>query len=282
MRLSKHTDLHIATLILIGALSFQGCALRGERRDLDNAEITPYHHDGYRPARIEQFSDEGKLVYRWCHGDECPQLTPKIVRSPLPVLPAVTPVAVPAPVTESAVVTAKQLPQMIRHLIAEVLPAAVVPSSIPPVFVNPTPVPSSSRPVQDTELPTRAPLKMDPQFDSMTALAQFASGVETLGPQSRQKIADLAPAARQAARIELKGHAGRLLLTEELRKLAVGRSVAVRNELVKYGVQKEKIRIKPPASNDLVNPAHLDAPENRSVVIRLLNPQDLAEKETAR
>jgi hypothetical protein len=70
---------------------------------------------------------------------------------------------------------------------------------------------------------------------------------------SRQKVAELAQEAQEAERVRLRGRAGAVILTEELKKLAVGRAYAVKMEFVKHDVAKDKIRILNPRENDLLD-----------------------------
>ncbi|PKP72782.1 MAG: hypothetical protein CVT84_16940 [Alphaproteobacteria bacterium HGW-Alphaproteobacteria-6] len=63
---------------------------------------------------------------------------------------------------------------------------------------------------------------------------------------SRQKVAELAPQAREAERVRLRGRVATAQLSEEMKKLAVGRAYAVKVEFVKHEVDKSKIRILSP------------------------------------
>lgn len=110
-------------------------------------------------------------------------------------------------------------------------------------------------------------LKMDISFDSAAGVASFENGSQVLDGLSKAKIAELSPQAKEAERVRLRGHAAAVTMTEELKKLAIGRAYAVKTEFQKNGVDKEKIMILNPRNNDLIDKENVKSPVNRSVEI---------------
>ena len=66
------------------------------------------------------------------------------------------------------------------------------------------------------------------------------------GGRADHKVAELAPNARVAERVRLRGRVATTQLSEDMKKLAVGRAYAVKVEFVKHKVDKAKIRILSP------------------------------------
>ena len=89
-------------------------------------------------------------------------------------------------------------------------------------------------------------LRSDGEFTSYKGMVGFQQGSMVLDGLSRQKVAELAPAARDAERVRLRGKVATTQLSEEMKKLAVGRAFAVKIEFVKHNVGKDKIRIMSP------------------------------------
>jgi outer membrane protein OmpA-like peptidoglycan-associated protein len=112
-------------------------------------------------------------------------------------------------------------------------------------------------------------LRLDRSFTSYDALVEFGNGLETLGPKGRKVVADLAGRASLAKAVTLRGHvAKRGDLTEADRKLALGRSVAVKLALIDQGVPMRKISVLRPATK-LVVEDDRRASANRSVEVTL-------------
>lgn len=229
-----------------------GCTLLPASMSSKPAPL-PYYSDGTSPpSRIEQFSSRGNLVYRYCVDEECPLPTPKIPAQ-LRVATAPTPKAsLPA----DAVITSTRI-QVPTAMMGSALGAAA------PVLM------ASAAPALK-EVTTQ--LKTDNEFTSYKGLVSFTSGAQTLDGLSKQKVAELAPKAREAERVRLRGHVGTSTLNEEMRKLAVGRAYAVKMEFVKHDVQKERIRILYPQKQDVTDSANPSATLNRSVDVMLDMP----------
>lgn len=130
-----------------------------------------------------------------------------------------------------------------------------------------------------TTVPAQTPvvLKMDESFDSYTGFIQFAGGATKLGPRGRNEVKEVAALAKTAQAVHLRGRVGRLTLDETDRKMAVGRSVAIKTALVKEGVEDEKIVILHPLNNNLANPNRRSA-ANRGVDIKLIGDGVSGEK----
>ncbi|MBK6616670.1 OmpA family protein [Ottowia sp.] len=98
-------------------------------------------------------------------------------------------------------------------------------------------------------------------------LITFANGSIVLSRQAQTRLEALVEAAKAADSIQLRGRVGNRLLTPEMARQAVGRALAVRDALVQQGVPKERIRIRLPQDNDLLNAAQPANEVNRSVSI---------------
>ena len=94
--------------------------------------------------------------------------------------------------------------------------------------------------------PAGIALRTDSDFTSYKGMVGFQQGSMVLDGLSRQKVAELAPQAREAERVRLRGRVATAQLSEEMKKLAVGRAYAVKVEFVKHEVDKSKIRILSP------------------------------------
>lgn len=86
-------------------------------------------------------------------------------------------------------------------------------------------------------------LRTDGEFTSYKGMVGFQQGSMVLDGLSRQKVAELAPMARDAERVRLRGRVASTQLSEDMKKLAVGRAYAVKVEFGKHDVDKAKIRI---------------------------------------
>lgn len=123
-------------------------------------------------------------------------------------------------------------------------------------------------------------LKVDADFASYRGLVGFASGSETLGPIGRAEVEAMIPPAMKAEAIALRGRTGAVKASEEMRKLAVGRGVAVRRVFVEHGVDKGKIQIfvKEGGFGDYLHPEDPRSPENRRVEIEMKMPDGVVLK----
>lgn len=206
------------------------------------------------PSRIEQFFNRGKMVYRYCVDDECPSPTPKIPAiAQAPRTIEVDPVPTPEHPVPVLVKRAEgKLPVMLRY--GQATSSAQGLPELAATVISPAPEAAlpAKRPILVAAGP-EARLKLDAEFDSYKGVVSFASGSMMLDGLSRQKVAELAQEAQEAERVRLRGRAGAVILTEELKKLAVGRAYAVKMEFVKHDVAKDKIRILNPRENDLLD-----------------------------
>jgi len=206
------------------------------------------------------------MVYRYCVDDECPSPTPKIPAiAQAPRTIEVDPVPTPEhPVPVLVRRTEGKSPVMLRYG-----QATSSQQGLPELAATViSPAPEAALPAKRQILVAAGPearLKLDAEFDSYKGVVSFASGSMMLDGLSRQKVAELAPKAQEAERVRLRGRAGAVSLTEELKKLAVGRAYAVKMEFVKHDVAKDKIRILNPRENDLLDGGAPRASINRSV-----------------
>lgn len=256
---------HAAVPVMASALLGAGCTLIPSNESPQPAPR--YNPDGWMaPSRIEQFFNRGKMVYRYCVDDECPSPTPKIPAvAQAPKTIEVDPVPTPEhPVPVLVKRADGKAPVMLRY--GQAAPSQQGLPELAATVISPAPAatPIVKRPILVAAGP-EARLKLDSEFDSYKGVVSFASGSMMLDGLSRQKVAELAPKAQEAERVRLRGRAGAVTLTEELKKLAVGRAYAVKMEFVKHDVAKDKIRILNPRENDLLDGDAPRASINRSV-----------------
>lgn len=256
---------HAAVPVMASALLGAGCTLIPSNEPSQPAPR--YNPDGWMaPSRIEQFFNRGKMVYRYCVDDECPSPTPKIPAiAQAPRTIEVDPVPSPEHPVPVLVKRAEgKSPVMLRY--GQATSSAQGLPELAATVISPAPEAAlpAKRPILVAAGP-EARLKLDAEFDSYKGVVSFASGSMMLDGLSRQKVAELAPKAQEAERVRLRGRAGAVNLTEELKKLAVGRAYAVKMEFVKHDVAKDKIRILNPRENDLLDGGAPRASINRSV-----------------
>lgn len=111
----------------------------------------------------------------------------------------------------------------------------------------------------------RNPVEMAPLGEDIVA---FAHGSATLGKRGQGDVDLLLDKARSAEVIWLRGYVASSRLGDDMKRLAVGRSVAVREALVAKGIERTKIRILAPRKEWLdKNP---NAAVNRSVQVRFV------------
>ena len=121
--------------------------------------------------------------------------------------------------------------------------------------------------------PAGIALRTDSDFTSYKGMVGFQQGSMVLDGLSRQKVAELAPQARDAERVRLRGRVATTQLSEDMKKLAVGRAYAVKVEFVKHDVDKAKIRILSPQQSSGENATGsvrgvdvmIDMPEKKSL-----------------
>jgi outer membrane protein OmpA-like peptidoglycan-associated protein len=184
-------------------------------------------------------------------------------------LPAATPVAppatgpAPAPGPTAASATA---PAPAPTRIAAAAPA---PAPTPPVA--PTKRPATFAPAQ-----AAAPrLKLDTEFASARRIVPFAFNKVGVGPLGAKAVKELAPLARRADKVNVRGRTDGLGNAGSNRKVALDRARTVYNAFVQEGVQKQKLRLTYcttcfVAANDTEAGRRL----NRRVEVELIMPRD--------
>lgn len=218
----------------------------------------PVYGDGTSfPSRIEQFFNGRNMVYRYCQDVECPSPTPKIAApTPRVDLPRYEPAGSQRQGTAQGL--AQGLSVGATEKIAKVALPVVKPSAtlvaaasgaITGVGVSAVgaAAPNTLAMLTNKETSTAGiALRADGEFTSFKGMVGFQQGSMVLDGLSRHKVAELAPAARDAERVRLRGKVASSQLSEEMKKLAVGRAYAVKVEFVKHNVDKAKIRIMSP------------------------------------
>ena len=124
----------------------------------------------------------------------------------------------------------------------------------------------SDEPANNIDLAAlRNPVEVGPLGEDIVA---FARGSATLGRRGQSDVDLLLEKARSAEVIWLRGYVASSRLGDDMKRLAVGRSVAVKEALVAKGIERTKIRILSPRKEWLdKNP---NAAVNRSVQVRFV------------
>lgn len=248
---------------------------------------------------MEQFSSPGKgAVYRFCTSD-CPTPTPKVPRAA--ILGQIGRLGPPAQ-SEYTVEKVPSVTRSVEDLVTTANAAraeSVVaeaeaylrnhPLTAPNALIGPEETAESKAPVPPP-LPTTAPGPTGSSRENSVAFGAhprlqraqhtaasngilFKGTQDSLSDSARQVIADLVAVARTAERINLRGYDDSIPVGEDeaFDKLSIARSLAVRQELIAAGVEKDKIRILYPRRQlvDITNPT---APINRSVLVTLVMP----------
>ena len=274
----------------MAVLAAAGCTLLPSSQPTAKAVAPlPVYSDGTGfPSRIEQFFNGRNMVYRYCQDDECPLPTPKVAsaaqrfdapryettadaHNAVAIGVAGASIAAAAarigPLTEPQ---AKMNAKPTATLVAAASSGAV--QSIG-ASVGAT-APNMLATLSQKETPTAGlALRTDGEFTSYKGMVGFQQGSMVLDGLSRQKVAELAPMARDAERVRLRGRVASFQLTEDMKKLAVGRAYAVKVEFGKHDVDKAKIRILNPQQANAENATGtvrgvdvmLDMPEKKSL-----------------
>jgi len=250
--------------IMASAILGAGCTLIPSNTP---PQPTPhYYPDGWMaPSRIEQFFNRGKMVYRYCHDDECPSPTPKVTttaqrRIETPRYDAVATTRQAITQGTTAGLVAAETEKLATNAQPAVKPSAAAPTMLATLTNKETP-------------PVGITLRTDGDFTSYKGMVGFQQGSMVLDGLNRQKVAEMAPQARDAERVRLRGRVATSQLSEEMKKLAVGRAYAVKVEFVKHDVDKSKIRILSPQQSSGDNATGtvrgvdvmLDMPERKSL-----------------
>lgn len=124
--------------------------------------------------------------------------------------------------------------------------------------------------------PSTAPeLKMDIEFASAKRIVPFAFNKVGVGPRGLLAVKELAPLAKQAEKVYVRGRTDGLGGTDANRKVALDRAYTVFYAFLREGVQKNKLRLTYcstcfAASNDTEEGRRL----NRRVEVELLMPPE--------
>lgn len=252
-RLRTHATVPLMASVLLGA----GCTLIPSN---DPPQPPPrYNPDGWMaPSRIEQFFNRGKMVYRYCHDDECPSPTPKVTataqrRIEPPRYDAVATTRQATPLGTTGGVVAAETEKMAKDAAPAVNPAAAIVAvatgasmtAAGKAVAAASPAMLATLTNRETQ-PVGITLRTDGDFTSYKGLVGFQQGSMVLDGLNRQKVSEMASQAREAERVRLRGRVATTQLSEEMKKLAVGRAYAVKVEFVKHDVDKAKIRILSP------------------------------------
>lgn len=250
------------------------------------AQLPVYGDGTSFPSRIEQFFNGRSMVYRYCSDEECPSPTPKVAAAPtqrvetpryeavasshqamaqgasagvasaaashLAKAATVKPTAVlvasaaAAPMSAGAENLAKGAPTAVKPAAAVIAAASGASVGAAGKAVGAAAPTMLATLANKETAPAGIALRTDSDFTSYKGMVGFQQGSMVLDGLSRQKVAELAPQARDAERVRLRGRVATTQLSEEMKKLAVGRAYAVKVEFVKHEVDKSKIRILSP------------------------------------
>lgn len=112
------------------------------------------------------------------------------------------------------------------------------------------------------------PLKLDTTFASASRIMRFSYASSALGPAGRRAIAEMAPLAKAAARVEIRGRTDQAGDAGKNERLAIARATSVRTAFLSQGVPRAKLR----ATYCTVCFASADARDNRRVEVELILP----------
>ncbi|MBK8335395.1 MAG: OmpA family protein [Sterolibacteriaceae bacterium] len=175
--------------------------------------------------------------------------------------PATAPTPAPAPIAVSAT-TPAPAPSRIDA-------TAPAPAPTPPVA-------APQRPAAGTTAQAAAPrLKLDTEFASAKRIVPFAFNKAGVGPLGAKAVKELAPLARRADKVNVRGRTDGLGNAGSNRKVALDRARTVYNAFVQEGVHKQKLRLTYcttcfVAANDTEAGRRL----NRRVEVELIMPRD--------
>lgn len=193
-----------------------------------------------------------------------------ILGQPAHNAPAMPPAAViPAPVgTDSP---SRQVTGTIPDDASKPL-AAIRLAAPPPAASAAAPAPSA--PV-DAKAASALGLKLDTEFASARRIVPFAFNRAGVGPLGKLAVKELAPLAKQAEKVNVRGRTDALGNSGANRKVALDRAQTVYNAFLREGVQKQKLRLTYCttcfiASNDTDEGRRA----NRRVEVELIMPRD--------
>ena len=242
----------------VGAVAEPGRAGQPEADPSRIGQLPAYGDGTSVPSRIEQFFNGRSMVYRYCQDDECPSPTPKVAvaavqRAETQRYEAVATVRQAVTQGTAAGVAAGAFGKFAKAAPPDVKPAAtLVAATFGAVMGAASKAVGAAAPTMLASLtttetpPAGFSLRADGDFTSYKGMVGFQQGSMVLDGLSRHKVAELAPNAREADRVRLRGRVATTQLSEDMKKLAVGRAYAVKVEFVKHKVDKAKIRILSP------------------------------------
>lgn len=162
-----------------------------------------------------------------------------------------------------------------------VAPPATAPAPIAVSATAPAPAPTppaaaAQRPAAGATTQAAAPrLKLDTEFASAKRIVPFAFNKAGVGPLGAKAVKELAPLARRADKVNVRGRTDGFGNAGSNRKVALDRARTVYNAFVQEGVQKQKLRLTYcttcfVAANDTEAGRRL----NRRVEVELIMPRD--------
>ncbi len=232
------------SVVVIGAL---GWFAFGRSTDSTPASSPPVQAQAAKPAAAEAPAREAA-------GTISGETKPEAASAPAPATPSAGATGAPA---------APQAPQTAPAPAAAPL-AAALPVAAPPA----------------SDAASAAPgLKMDTEFASAKRIVPFAFNKVGVGPRGLLAVKELAPLAKQADKVYVRGRTDGLGGAEANRKVALDRAYTVFHAFLREGVQKNKLRLTYcstcfAASNDTEEGRRL----NRRVEVELLMPPDAIAK----
>jgi outer membrane protein OmpA-like peptidoglycan-associated protein len=141
-----------------------------------------------------------------------------------------------------------------------------------PVMATAVVTPAAA-PGTQAALPAALPVAEAPRITSWYSddhyVIPFSNGSQRLTDAGRGEAAAIAALAQHAETVELRGRVGNRVLRDRDGRLALGRALAVRNELVAAGVPIARIKIRMPREADLLDRESFDSPLNMSVSVHL-------------
>jgi outer membrane protein OmpA-like peptidoglycan-associated protein len=152
-------------------------------------------------------------------------------------------------------------------------------TTIPTRTPTPAPTPAvaaAERPATGVPAQAAAPrLKLDTEFASAKRIVPFAFNKVGVGPLGAKAVKELAPLARRADKVNVRGRTDGFGDAGSNRKVALDRARTVYNAFVQEGVQKQKLRLTYcttcfVAANDTEAGRRL----NRRVEVELIMPRD--------
>ena len=152
-------------------------------------------------------------------------------------------------------------------------PAASAASAAAPA-TSPAPSPAAGAPPV-TQAASAPGLKLDTEFASAKRIVPFAFNRAGVGPLGTKAVKELAPLAKRADKVNVRGRTDGFGNPGANRKVALDRAQTVYNAFVREGVQKQKLRLTY-CTTCFVAPNDSEAGRrlNRRVEVELIMPRD--------